>query len=141
MITFITFGLQMRVTIFFLYLFFYLQSGGNYVHAASHDNDIYNSLTSKLLKSNQVKNDNSSSGSIMINADGFDLEEECSKNDSVKNKNLNKNFTEKFSVSKVWYQTFSCQSVINYCDKNFKVFAPFCGQSYPIYIIQQVLRI
>jgi hypothetical protein len=131
----------MRLTVFLLYVFFYLQSGGNYVHAASHDNGIYNSLTSKFLKSDQVKIDNSSTGSIMINADGFDLEEESSNSDSVKNKNLNKNFTEKFSVSKVWYQTFSCQSIINYCNKNFKVFVPFCGQSYPIYIILQVLRI
>jgi hypothetical protein len=131
----------MRVTVFFIYLFFYLQSGGNYVHAASHDNGIYISLTSKFLKSDQVKIDNSSSGSIMINADGFDLEEECSNSDSVKNKNLNKKCTEKFGVSKVWYQTFSCQSIITYCNKNFKIFAPFCGQSYPIYIIQQVLRI
>lgn len=131
----------MRVTVFFLYLFFYLQSGGNYVHAISHDNDIYSSLTSKLVQTDQVKFAKTSSSSIMINADGFDLEEECSNSDSVKNKNSNKNFTQKFGVSKVWYQTFFCQSIINYCNKNFKIFAPFCGQSYPIYIIQQVLRI
>jgi hypothetical protein len=131
----------MRVTVFFLYLFFYLQSGGNYIHAASHDNVIYNSLTSSFLKSDLVKIDNTSSGSIMFNADGFDIEEEFSNSDSLKDKNLNKNFTEKFGVLKIWYQTFSCQSVINHCNKNFKIFAPFCGQSNPIYIIQQVLRI
>lgn len=131
----------MRLTVFFLYLFFYLQCGGNYVHATSHDNDTYSSLISKLVKADEVKFAKTSSGSIMINAGGFDLEEECSNSDSLKKRNLNKNFTEKFGVSKVWYQTFSCQSIRNYCNKNFKIFAPFCGQSYPIYIIQQVLRI
>ncbi|WP_426094728.1 hypothetical protein [Flavobacterium sp. DSR2-3-3] len=131
----------MRLTVFFLYLFFYLQCGGNYVHATSHDNDIYSSLISKLVHSDEVKFAKTISGSIMINAGGFDLEEECSNSDSLKKRNLNKNVTEKFGVSKVWYQTFSCQSVLNYCNKNFKIFAPFCGQSYPIYIIQQVLRI
>jgi hypothetical protein len=127
----------MRVTIFFLYLFFYLQSGGNYVHAASHDNGIYNSLTARLFNLDQVKIDRNSLDSIMINAGGFDIEEESSNGDSLKNKN----FTEKFHVSKFWYQTFSCQCIINYCNNNFKNFAPFCGQSNPIYIIQQVLRI
>ena len=131
----------MRITVFFLYLFFYLQSGGNYVHAASHDNGTYSSLISKLVQSDEVKFAKTSSDYIIINAGGFNVEEECSNSDSLKNKNLNKNFTEKFGVFKVWYQTFSCQSIRNYCNKNFKIFAPFCGQSYPIYIIQQVLRI
>ena len=131
----------MRLTVFFLYLFFYLQCGGNYVHATSHENDTYSSLISKIVNWDEVKFAKTISGSIMINAGGFDLEEECSNSDSLKKRNLNKNFTEKFGVSKVWYQTFSCQSIRNYCNKNFKIFAPFCGQSYPIYIIQQVLRI
>ena len=131
----------MKLTVFFLYLFFYLQCGGNYVHATSHDNDTYSSLISKIVHSVEVKFAKTISGSIMINAGGFDLEEECSNSDSLKKRNLNKNFTEKFGLFKVWYQTFSCQSIINYCNKNFKIFAPFCGQSYPIYIIQQVLRI
>lgn len=131
----------MRLTVFFLYLFFHLQSGGNYVHAASHDNSIYSCLTSQFEKTDQGSFSKTISSNITINAVGFDLEEEYSTSGSLKNRDLNKNYPGKFGVSKVWYQTFSCQSVITHYYKNFKIFSPSCGQSNPIYITQRVLRI
>lgn len=131
----------MRLTVFFLYLFFHLQSGGNYVHAASHDNSIYSCLMSKFEKTDQGSFSKTISSSIAINFAGFDLEEEYSNNGSLKNSDSNKNSTGKFDVSKVWYQTFSCQSVVTHYYKNFKIFSPSCGQSNPIYITQRVLRI
>ena len=131
----------MRLTVFFLYLFFHLCSGGNYVHATSHDNSIYSCSISNLEKTDQGNFSKTISSSISINAIGFDLEEEYSNGDSLKNRDSNKNSAEKFEVSKVWYQAFSCQSVLNHYSKNFKIFAPSCGQSNPIYIIHRVLRI
>ncbi|SHL02512.1 hypothetical protein [Flavobacterium xanthum] len=138
--TLITFGLEMRVTIFFLYLFFHLLGGGNVVHATSHDNGTASVPKSFVLNKDQVKLLQSVPGSLSITSAEFDLEEEGPSSESFKSTTATI-ATGKYHLSEVWYLTFSCQSILNHYSKNFKIFAPSCGQSNPIYIVQQVLRI
>ncbi|MFV8370129.1 hypothetical protein [Flavobacterium sp. LB2R40] len=131
----------MKVVVFFLYLCFHLLGGGNYVHAATHDSSISSALTSSSVKNGEVRFDNTNhSSSIIISAD-FELEEECFSGENLKDKVSDNFFTNKIDLSRNWYLMFSCQPVLNYYTKNFKISSPFCGQSNPIYITQSVLRI
>lgn len=131
----------MRLAIFFLYLFFNLQCGANHVCAATQDGNTNSSLISRFVQRDQVKFVKSNTGNVIFSEASLDLEEENSNDDAGKNKTLNKSFTGKFGLSKIWYLTVYCQSVLNYYDQNLKIFAPSCGQSTPIYITLRVLRI
>jgi len=130
----------MRITAFFLYLFFHLFGGGNIVYAASHGNDALSTLQSEVSNKEQLKYVQSVPYTILITTAEFDLEEELSSSDSFESTNTA--ITDgKFHLAQAWYLNFSCQSIPNHYYKNFKIFAPSCGQSNPIYILQRVLRI
>lgn len=130
----------MRVTIFFLYLFFHLFGGGNVVYAASRDNDASSNLEFEGSIKDQLKYVQSVPNAVLITIAEFDLEEELSTSDSFKSTNTA--ITDgKIYLAQAWYLNFSCQSVSNHYSKNFKIFSPSCGQSNPIYILLRVLRI
>ncbi|RTY80871.1 hypothetical protein EKM05_14000 [Flavobacterium sp. GSP27] len=131
----------MKVVVFFLYLCFHLLGGENYAHAATHDSRVSNALTSSSVKNGEVRFANNDYSNSKVISAGFELEEECFSGENLKNKDSDNFFTNKIDLTRSWYLLFSCQPVLNYYTKNFKIFAPFCGQSNPIYISQGVLRI
>lgn len=128
----------MRVTVFFLYLFFQLLGFGNVVHAASHaSSDAVNSFVSSYKK---VQFSQSVPSTISITTAEFDLEEELSSSENFKNPSTTISYTKDF-LAQAWYLRYSCASEKYHFDKKIVIFAPSFGQSNPIYIIQQVLRI
>ena len=130
----------MKIAAFFLYLFFHLLGGGNVVYAASHDSDASSTLEFERAIKDQLKYIESIPNTILITIAEFDLEKILSSSDSFKN--INTTITDgKIYLAHAWYLSFSCQSVPNHYFKNFRIFAPSCGQSNPIYILQRVLRI
>ena len=130
----------MKIAAFFLYLFFHLLGGGNVVYAASRDNDASSTLEFEGAIKDQLKYVQSVPNTVLITIAEFDLEEELSTSDSFKSTSTT--ITDgKIYLAHAWYLNFSCQSVSNHYFKNFKIFAPSCGQSNPIYILQRVLRI
>jgi hypothetical protein len=130
----------MKIAVFFLYLFFHLLGGGNVDHAVSHGNVTASDLQAFLSNRSQVKAIKTVPIGTLLTTAEFDLEEESSSSDSFKVTNTSIS-DGKYHLLQVWYQRFSCQSLLNYYHQNCKIFSPSCGQSNPIYILQRVLRI
>ena len=130
----------MKVAVIFLSLVLYLLGGVNVVHAESQDAANPVALHILIRNSNQVKVYQSVPTTFSITTAEFDLEEECADNDTFKSSNPTIHHSKDFFVQ-AWYIRVSAIVFVHSYRKNFKIFAPFCGQSNPIYIIQQVLRI
>jgi hypothetical protein len=72
----------MRVTVFFFLFVFLLQREGLYTCCLAWQCYLQPANSLVFLKSDSVKIDNTSSGSIMFNVDALDIEEEFSNSDS-----------------------------------------------------------
>lgn len=126
-----------KLIVLFVYLGLLLLGGGQYLNAGTHQNS---NSSHSLEKKHRVKFTNQDSGSSLIEDADLDIDEEHLGGD-IKDGISNKLFTGNYSLLDNWYLTISCQSLLNHCQKNFKIFTPFCGQTNPIYITQRVLRI
>ncbi|MBF4487322.1 hypothetical protein GIY83_01095 [Flavobacterium sp. SLB02] len=113
-----------------------LLGGGQYLNAGTPKNFHHHTLEKK----HRVKFTNQDQGSSIIEDADVDLEEEYVGSDDLKDGLTNKLFATNYSLLDNWYLSFSSQTIVNDYNR-FKIFAPFCGQSNPIYITQQVLRI
>lgn len=131
------FRTQMRKLIVFLvFMNLLLLGGGQYLNAGTPKNFHHHTLEKK----HRVKFTNQDQGSSIIEDADVDLEEEYVGSDDLKDGLTNKLFATNYSLLDNWYLSFSSQTIVNDYNR-FKIFAPFCGQSNPIYITQQVLRI
>ncbi|QDW23297.1 hypothetical protein B0M43_0023250 [Flavobacterium sp. KBS0721] len=113
-----------------------LLGGGQYLNAGTPKNFHHHTLEKK----HRVKFTNQDQGSSIIEDADVDLEEEYLGSDDLKDGLTNKFFPTNYSLLDNWYLSFSSQTIVNDYNR-FKIFVPFCGQSNPIYITQQVLRI
>ena len=127
-----------KLIVLFVYLGLLLLGGGQYLNAGTHQKS--NSSSHSLEKKHRVKFTNQDSGNSLIEDADIDIDEEHLGGD-VKDEISDKLFAGNYSLLDNWYLTISCQSLLNHCQKNFKIFTPFCGQTNPIYITQRVLRI
>ncbi|MBF7091588.1 hypothetical protein IUY40_08550 [Flavobacterium sp. ALJ2] len=125
-----------KLIVLFVYLGLLLLGGGQYLNAGTHQN----SNSHSLEKKHRVKFTNQDSGNSLIEDAYLDIDEEHLGGD-IKDGISDKLFAGNYSLLDNWYLTISCQSLLNHCHKNFKIFTPFCGQTNPIYITQRVLRI
>lgn len=130
----------MKIAAFFLYLFFHLLSGGNVVYADSHNNDASSTLQSGVSNIDQLKYVQSVPNTILITTAEFDLEEDFSNNENFKSASASISSVKDF-LKQFWLSHFCSQSLINSYNSQTKFRTPVCVQSYPIYIVQQVLRI
>jgi len=131
------FRTQMRKLIVFLvFMNLLLLGGGQYLNAGTPQNFHQHTLEKK----HRVKFTNQDQGSSIIEDADVDLEEEYLGSDDLKDGLTNKFFPTNYSLLDNWYLSFSSQTIVNDYNR-FKIFVPFCGQSNPIYITQQVLRI
>lgn len=128
----------MRIAVFFLYLFFQLLGFGNFVHAASHASS--HEINSFVSSCKKVQFSQSGPNTFSITTAEFDLEEELSSSENFKNSGTSVSYTKDF-LTQAWYMRYSCASEKYHFDKKIIIFTPSFGQSTPIYIIQQVLRI
>jgi hypothetical protein len=115
---------------------FLLFGGGQYLNASTQQT----SRNHTFEKKHRVKFTNPEHGSSIIEDADIDLEEEYLGNDNLKNGLANKSFTANYSLIDDLYLKFSTQ-IDESKNSRFKFFVPFHGQSNPIYITQQVLRI
>lgn len=128
-----------KLAVLFVFISLLLLSGGQHVNAGTQQ--IFNSTSSHSFeKKHLVKFTNQDSSNTIIEDADLSIDEEHIGGD-VNDRIPNKIFTGNYSLLNDWYLTFSCQSVLKNSHKNFKIFAPFCGQSNPIYITLRVLRI
>lgn len=91
-----------------------------------------------IEKKESVKLADQKTGTTLIEEANLDIEEFGG---DIKDSAPTKIFTGNYSLLDHWYLAILGQSVLNQYQKNFKIFAPFCGQSNPIYITHRVLRI
>lgn len=130
----------MRIAVFFIYLFFHLLSGGNVVYAASHSDDISRTLQSGVSTKYQPKYVQSIPTTFFITTAEFDLEEDLSNNENFTSASASMSCVKDF-LKQFWISHFCSHSLINSYNSQTKFRTPVCVQSYPIYIVQQVLRI
>jgi hypothetical protein len=129
-------------TLYFMYLFFLLLGGGQYLHAENSPKIIVSESPSfDLVKKNQVKVRKAEAGSVLIEEADTDLEEELHNSDNLNKNNFNKGLVADKNVSANWYLTFSSQLLYKDSSKQFNFFAPFYGHYNPIYLEIGVLRI
>lgn len=124
-----------KLIVFLVFMNFLLLGGGQYLNAGTPKNPHLHNLEKK----HRVKFTNQEQGSSIIEDADVDLEEEYLGSDDLDGL-TNKFFATNYSLLDKWYLSFSSQSIVNDYNR-FKFFMPFCGNSNPIYITQQVLRI
>lgn len=136
---FLNFTPQMRVAVFFIYLFIHLLGGGNPLYAATHHNNTPHAQSSTLAgKENATFTD---TNHISIIIEDADLDEEHLSGTNVKTGGSYKYSEGKYCLQNKCYFVSSRPYVVNPFCGHFKIFLPFCGYSSPIYIRQRVLRI
>jgi hypothetical protein len=126
----------MRAVILNIYLSFLLLCGGNHLYAATHHSSASHYFAQNLEKKQQVKHRNSNHHSSLEESDDVDSDEEFHIDGDI-----NGLFAGNLPLTSRWYLAFSAPLILKDYSKSIKIFAPFCGQSNPIYITQSVLRI
>jgi len=127
-----------RLVVLFACMFLLLLGGGRYANAGLYQ--IPNCHSHTLEGKHRVKFTSQNSDNTII--EDADLNtDEGHFGDNLKDGISSKLFIKNHSFLDSWYLALSCWSLASYCPDNFKIFAPFCGPSNPIYITQRVLRI
>ena len=130
------------VTLYFMYLFFLLLGGGQYLHAETSPKLIISESPSfDLVKKHQVKVRKAESGSVLIEEADADLDEELHSSDDLNKANFNKGLVANKSLLANMYLTFSSQLHYKDNSKQFNFFAPYYGHDNPIYLEIGVFRI
>lgn len=122
----------------FVYVSLLLLSGGQYLNAATQPTS---HSSHSFQKKHRVKFTNQDTSNTLLEEGDLDLDEGQPGGDDLKDGIWNKLFIGNYSLSDNWYETIYCQPILDRYQRNFKTFAPFCGQSNPIYITHRVLRI
>lgn len=127
-----------KLVLLFACMFLLLLGGGRYADAGLYQ--IPNSYAQKYEGKHRVKFTSQTSDNSLIEDADLDLSDEDFSGDKIKGAASDNFLLKKQSFLDSWYLALSCQSLLDQC-QNFKNFEPFSGQSNPIYITQQVLRI
>lgn len=127
-----------KLAALFVFMCVLLLSGSQHLYANSQQT--LNTISHTLEKKHLVKITNHDSSNSLIEEADLGMDEEHLGGD-IKDGIPNRIFAERHTLLSNWYLTFSSQLLIKKSHKNFKIFAPFCGQSNPIYITHRVLRI
>ena len=135
------FVLEMRAIIFHISLFILLFSGGNSYCATVNHHSNTNGTTQHFHKNHKSTfNHKNHFGTLTNNVD-FDLEDDFSTNDDVKTVGKNKFIDLKYKLSLGSFITETNLISLNHSSKRFKNSSPLFGNTTPIYISLQVLRI
>jgi len=129
-----------KLAVLFVYVCLLLLSGSQYVYASIQQFSTSTHSTHSLEKRHRVKFTNQDTSNSLIE-DALDLDEEHLGGGDIDDGISSKFFITNYSLLDKWYLTLSGRSLLNHYHNNFKTFAPFCGQSNPIYITHRVLRI
>ncbi|MDL2142941.1 MULTISPECIES: hypothetical protein [Flavobacterium] len=126
-----------KLIVFLVFMNLLLLGGGQYLNAGTPKD----SHSHHLEKRHRVKFTNQDQGSSIIEDADCDTEEECLGSDDLKGGLSNHLFTTNYSLLDSWYLSFATSQTAANDYNRFKIFLPFCGNSNPFYITQQVLRI
>jgi len=124
-----------KLIVFLVFMNLLLFGGGQYLNAGTPQNFHQHTLEKK----HRVKFTNQDQGSSIIEDADVDIEEEYLGSDDLDGI-TNKFFATNYSLLDDWYLSLSSQTIVNDYNR-LKILMPFFGQSNPIYITQQVLRI
>ena len=130
----------MRVIINTLWLCLFLLLGGQDLHADTSSMVIKDFSPFTFIKKEQIKHKKVEPGSVLIEEEGVDLDEEFHRTDNVNN-NTNKFIPVRHSLLDSWYLSFSDKFLLKDSTKKFEIITPNCGYSSPIYLRIGVLRI
>lgn len=127
-----------KTVLLFACMFLLLLGGGRYINAGIYQ--LPSSPFHNIETKHRVKFTSQDTSNTFIEDADLDTSEDHpdgNHKDELSDRLLIKNY----SFLDSWYLALSCQSLLDHCQNNFKIFEPFCGQSNPIYIIHRVLRL
>ena len=124
-----------KLIVFLVFMSLLLLGGGRYLSA----NTLQNFHHYSLEKKHHIKLITQDQGNSIIEEAELDLDEE-NFSEPTKEAVFYKLFAKSPGLLDHWYLAFSRQTVVK-SYKSFEFFGSSCGQSYPIYITQQDLRI
>lgn len=128
----------MRAVVLYVCLYLVMLCGGHAVFAGTHHSRSCYPPVQGFPKK-QVKLTSADQGNSILDDADLDLDEDyLNGHDDAGSNHLP---AERYTLSDSWYLAFSPLLILNYYNKRFKTFPPFCGDSSPIYITQRVLRI
>lgn len=133
-----TFGLNMRIASFLIYLCILLIGGGQYTYADSQNIVVAYSSSQNLTESQQTKILYKDQGIVIVEDTDLDIEE-----DHLSDKAGNENtlILNEYTLPHKWYLCFSGLPVLNNYYKSFSTSTLIFSNSSPIYIRNGVLRI
>ncbi|WP_310559614.1 hypothetical protein [Flavobacterium sp.] len=131
----------MKANIYYIFLLILLPLGGKYLFANVHRSATSSSFSKNAIKHQQFKHKNSNHHSTISVVIYVDFEEELHTNENHKERDSNNLLANTAGFLNNWYLTFSNPFLFKNYSNNFKVLAPFCVDSNPIYLIIGDFRI
>lgn len=132
---------QMKQTVFILYFFTLLLTGGNKMQANLYKSTFVSISNCNLLSIEQYQITILHHSNSLIEYSDFDLDEEFSHCDNHEDAKTNKLFQVKHSLLAKWYLSYGDSLENPYYHNVFYNCEPIRGQTTPIYITNKVLRI
>lgn len=127
--------------LYFMYMFFLLLGGGQYLHAETFSKTNSAEAPSfDIIKKHQIKVKKAETGNVLIEEADTDLDEELH-TDNLNKDHFNRALVSNKNVLANWYVTFSSHLQYKDNSKQFNFFAPYYGHSNPIYLEIGILRI
>ncbi|TBX70283.1 hypothetical protein EZL74_03655 [Flavobacterium silvisoli] len=131
----------MRIVAFLGYLCFLFCGGGHTFYANTQSQTAHLGITAAVSESHQTKFNAADQFTLVIDDSDFDLEEEHSGGDEVKQSTDNDFVTIAGSLFKNWSALYSYFTHLNYYNKSLATSKAYIRISAPIYIKNRTLRI
>ena len=131
----------MRAVVFYVYLSLLLFCGGYALYASTHYSHTGYSAARNAVKSQHGKVAAGNQSNTFIDDADVDLDEDYLNGHDADEGTDTKALTGKYSLNNRWYLTFFSPLILAGQDRSYKISPSVCGESFPIYITQRVLRI
>lgn len=131
----------MRAVVFFVCLCLLLLCGGNTVYAGTQHSSSNSHSSHSPAKRQHAKLTNTNQDNSILDDADLDVDEDYLRGHDADDGHINTFLAERNSMPDKWYLNFSPLFNLDFCNKRFKAFPPFCGDVSPIYIKQRVLKI
>ncbi|WP_395067364.1 hypothetical protein [Flavobacterium sp.] len=131
----------MRLVTILIYMSFLLLGGKDYAAVGINNCNTKSTPYQSFIENKQIKLADEDHTIIIIEDLGLDVEEEFHNAGNLKNATENNFFLGKYNLVNTLYPSHAHSIALNNFFNSYKIFLPLSGNSCPIYITQQVLRI
>lgn len=131
----------MKANIYYIFLIFLLQFGGNHLFVDTHKSDTSTSFSKNATKHLNLEHKNSNQHTSLEVIIDFDFEEEFHTSENLEERDSDKLLADTNGFLNNWYLSFFKAFIYSDYSNNFISFTPFSVHSNPIYLIIGDFRI